>query len=127
MAASQLVIVPFLMLVAFYFVRRHVPFRWSELFAAIWKSAIVTGSTVAGPIGVVALSDSGFDLSLTATAAAVLLAIMGWLAGIIVTRHPVQIEAKRAIDALLETPLVRACWRPRDRIIAYDPRTGEAR
>jgi O-antigen/teichoic acid export membrane protein len=127
MAASQLVIVPFLMLVAFYFVRRHVPFRWSELFAAIWKSAIVTGSTVAGPIGVVALSDSGFDLPFTATAAAVLLAIMGWLAGIVVMRHPVQLEARRAIDALLETPLVRACWRPRDRIIAYDPRTGEAR
>jgi O-antigen/teichoic acid export membrane protein len=127
MAASQLVIVPYLMVVALYFVRRHVPFRWSELCAAIWKSAVVTASTAAGPIGVVALSDSGFDLPLAATAVAVLLAMTGWLAGILVTRHPVRLEFRRATDALLETSLARGCWRLRDRIIAYGPKAREAR
>ena len=69
MAASKLVTLPYQMILSFYFVRRHVPFRWREVRAALWRSAMVTAGTAAGPIGVVAISDFGFDLSMPATAA----------------------------------------------------------
>jgi O-antigen/teichoic acid export membrane protein len=102
MAASQLVTIPYMMMVAFYYVRRHIAFRWRELGAALWKSLLVTAFTVAGPIGVVALSEASFDLSIAATALAMLLAAGGWLAGILLTRHPIRVELRRASDALAE-------------------------
>jgi O-antigen/teichoic acid export membrane protein len=102
MAASQLVIIPYMMIVAFYYVRRQIAFRWRELGAALWKSLIVTALTIAGPIGVVAQSEASFALSIVATALAVVLAGVGWLAGILLTRHPILVEFRRASDALAE-------------------------
>ena len=88
MAASKLVTLPFQMFLSLYFVRRHIPFRWLEVCAALWKSAVVTAGTAAGPAAVLALSDQGFALSFGATALAALMAACGWLAAVLVTRHP---------------------------------------
>ena len=106
MAASKLLTVPFQMVLSLCFVRRHVPFRWRELWmAALWRSAAVTAATAAGPAGVIALSDASFDLSLAATMLAVLLAVCGWLASIVMTRHTVLFELKKAAEAVVETSL----------------------
>ena len=56
MAASKLVTLPFQMVLSLRFVRRHVAFSGRELSAALWKSAVVTTSSAAGPIWVAALS-----------------------------------------------------------------------
>jgi O-antigen/teichoic acid export membrane protein len=96
MALSQLVIVPYVMVVVLYFVRRHIAFRWRELAAAIWKSAVVTVSSAAGPAGVVAFCDSGFDLPIAASVVAVLLAGIGWFAGVFATRHPINARAPQS-------------------------------
>jgi O-antigen/teichoic acid export membrane protein len=109
MAASKLVTLPFQMCLSFYFVRRHVPFRWRELGAALWKSAVVTTGSAAGPIGVVVLSDTGFELSLGAAVAASLLAGTGWLAAVLLTRHPVLLEIKIARDRIPAASLVQRC------------------
>ena len=123
MAASKLVTLPFQMVVSLWYVRRHIAFRWSEVCGAIWKSAVVTTSCAAGPAVVVALSDSGFDLSIAATTVAVMLAIVGWLAGVLMTQHSILFELN-AIQANVETAFARR-WRVR--IIAPDQRPGEAR
>jgi O-antigen/teichoic acid export membrane protein len=124
MAASKLVTVPFQMALSLCFVRRHVPFRWCEVGVALWRSAVVTMGAAAGPVGVVALSDSGFDLSIAATAGAVILAVTGWLAGVYVTQHPVLPELGKAAEAIVEAVFVE---RRRGRMIAPGPRAGEAR
>jgi len=123
MAASKLVTMPLHMVLAFWFVRRHVPFRWSELGAALGRSAIVTAGTALGPLGVVALSEHGFALSFSATAVAVALAAAGWLAVVLVARHPVLLELKRAADEFAELPFLR---RLHERTV-QGPRAGEAR
>jgi O-antigen/teichoic acid export membrane protein len=125
MAASKLVTLPFQMVLSLWFVRRHVPFRWREVWVAgLWRSAIVTAGTAVGPVGVVALSGSGFDLPMAATALAVFLAACGWLASVIVTRHPVLPELRKAAEAISEMALVR---RLRSRTISANPRAGAVR
>ena len=120
MAASKLVTLPFQMVVTFCFVRRHIHFRWRELWVALWKSAVVTAGSAVGPVGVVALSGSGFDLSIAATALAAVLAVAGWLATLLTVQHPVLVELRGAAAALAATPFAR---RPRlpETIIAPGP------
>jgi O-antigen/teichoic acid export membrane protein len=124
MAASKLVTIPFHMVLSLWFVRRHVPFRWGEVGAALWKSAAVTAGTALGPLCVVAQSDQGFALSLFATVMAVALAGVGWLIGVLVIRHPVLLEFRRVVDELPELPLLR---RLLERAVVQSPRAGEAR
>ena len=107
MAASKLVTLPFQMVLSFRFVRRHVAFSGHELAAALWKSVVVTASSAAGPLCVIALSDWSLDLSVTATAAALLFGATGWMVAVLVTRHPVMLELGRIVEHLAKTPFVR--------------------
>jgi O-antigen/teichoic acid export membrane protein len=116
MALSRLVTLPFQMIVSLWFVRRHVAFRWTEVWAAVWKSAAVTASSAAGPICVVTLSGSGFDLTFRATAAALLLAAIGWFAGVLVTRHPALLEIRSVSEVLIATLLARRFGRLHERM-----------
>jgi O-antigen/teichoic acid export membrane protein len=122
MAMAQLVTVPYMMFVALYFVRRHVAFRWREVGAALWRSAIVLATSAAGPIGVVVFTDKGFALPISAAVVAVLLASAGWLAGVLVTRHPILLELRNAAGALAATAVARAPRRLRGRIAALGRR-----
>jgi O-antigen/teichoic acid export membrane protein len=127
MALSRLAILPFQMIVSLWFVRRRVAFLWRDLWAALWKSAVVTASSAAGPICVVALSDSGIEVGMAETAIAVVLAAAGWLAGVLAIRHPVLLELCQGIDALLATSLGQRFFGPRRRISGFIPKAGEAR
>jgi O-antigen/teichoic acid export membrane protein len=122
-AASTLVTIPYMMFVAMYFVRRHVAVRWSEIVAALTKSAAVAAGTAAGPVGVVAWSGWSFDLSITAAIAALPLAAGGWLLSVLVTRHPVLGEVRLAAETIIETSFVQ---RARQRLLAYGPGADEA-
>ena len=124
MAASKLVTTPIHMAISLWFVRRHVPFGWGEVGAALWRSAAVTVGTALGPLGVVALSEQEFALSASETAMALALAATGWLAGVLVVRHPVLLELRRALAELPELPLLR---RLREQTVAHGARAGEAR
>ncbi len=125
MAASQLASLPLQMVVALHFVRRSVPFRWRELWAALWKSAVVTAGSAAGPACVMVLSGSGFDLSIAATALAALLAMTGWLATALALQHTVVLELKTVAAVFARTSFGRRCRGPRARIAALGPRARE--
>jgi lipopolysaccharide exporter len=100
MAASKLVTLPYQMVLSLWFVRRHIAFRWRELWAALGKSMVVTASSAAGPACLVALSGSGLELSIPAALVAALLAAAGWLAGVVATRHPALAELRQAASAV---------------------------
>ena len=112
MAVSRLVTQPYLMVLSLWFVRRHVPFRWREVWAALWKSAVVTASSAAGPVCVVAVADANLDLSIAATAMAMFLAVVGWLMGVVVTQHPVLLELKKAANDLAQMSFMQRFTRP---------------
>ena len=102
MAASQLVTQPYVMVVSLWYVRRHIPFAWREVWAALWKSAVVSASSAAGPVCVVAVAEANLELSIAATVMAVVLAVVGWLTGVVVTQHPVLLELKKAANDLAQ-------------------------
>jgi O-antigen/teichoic acid export membrane protein len=92
MAASKLVTLPFQMVVALHFARRHIDFRWSELALALWRSAIVTAASAAAALCVVLPLGQGLDPSLATAALAGLAALAGWLLAALATRHPLTLE-----------------------------------
>jgi len=98
MALSQFITIPFQMAVALVAVRRHVGFAWSEVAGALWRSAAVTALCLSGPLAIVAMH--GFDLRLSIPAAmlAVVLAALGWTAGLRLTRHPFFAELLLLLD-----------------------------
>ncbi|WP_134499350.1 lipopolysaccharide biosynthesis protein [Microvirga pakistanensis] len=98
LAASQFIALPLQVSITLYFVRRHVPFTWREMGAAVWRSAVASLFSAAGPVAIIILSGFSFDLSIGATIAAGLLAAAGWLAGLWLTDHPVLVELQGAVD-----------------------------
>lgn len=123
MAASKLATLPFQMVLSFCFVRRHVFFRWSELGAALKKSAQVTACTAAGPLCIIMLSATGFDLTPAAALGAVLLAGIGWLVGIAATQHAVLLELWNVVAVVAATPVGQRFGR----LLALRSSPGEAR
>ena len=91
-AASLLVIAPFQMVVALLFIRRAIGLRLGQLWVASLRSIGVTAATAALPLAVIATSGRGFDLGMGQTAVAVAGGAIGWLAGIMLTNHPIRSE-----------------------------------
>ena len=91
-AASLLIIAPFQMFVALLFIRRAIGLRIGQLWAASLRSIAVTAATAALPMLVIATSKDGFDLGMARTAVAVAGGAIGWLAGIVLTDHPIRSE-----------------------------------
>lgn len=87
MALSQFIALPVQTAVGFFFVRRHIPFSLRVLVAAFAPSAIVTAFALAGPLALV-ISNEQPQSDLLSFAAATILAAIGWLAGLHLTRHP---------------------------------------
>lgn len=85
---SQFIVLPFQSYLSFIYVRRHVPFAWSQLFAIMYKSGQVTLCAVAGPLAVLAANGFRFDQSILLALLSVVLSGIGWVAALIVTRHP---------------------------------------
>jgi O-antigen/teichoic acid export membrane protein len=87
MAASQFLVLPFQMMVALHYAKRHVNFTWGELIEGLWPSAVVTVFTAAGPLAV-ALAEGGTGMSVGTFFLAGILASFGWACGLAVTHHP---------------------------------------
>jgi O-antigen/teichoic acid export membrane protein len=109
-AASLFLTAPFQVYVALSFVRRHVSFKWSELALAIRKSAVVTMCAAVAPAATVAVLGFRLDLSVPEGAMAGTGAVLGWLVGLALTKHPLLAElrdvadvARQAIISILPT------------------------
>lgn len=99
-AYSMCLIMPAQVMVALWFVKRRVGFTWWEWLASLWRSlAVAAGSAAAALFATVVLgfnhsNSIGGGLGILAFGAA------GWVAGVILTWHPVMHELSRAYDYL---------------------------
>ncbi|MDX8434621.1 oligosaccharide flippase family protein [Mesorhizobium abyssinicae] len=99
-AWCMLVTIPFQAFIALGFVRRRLGLRRRDIAAALWKSAVVALASAAPPLAGIGISGSGFGLSNMEAIAAGSLAVGGWVAGLIITRHPLLDEIIKIFPAL---------------------------
>jgi O-antigen/teichoic acid export membrane protein len=92
MAWSLFLTGPIQVSVLLWFVRRKVPFGWAELAAVLVKSGAVTVSTVALPLCLVASIGTWNHMGPTMAVWSVLGAAVGWIAGVMLLRHPLRRE-----------------------------------
>lgn len=92
MAWSQFVALPLQMIIALHYARKAVSFTWRDLAGAIGSSAIVTVAAMACPVGFTCWIRPDLDFTVLEFGAVLLLAFCGWLAGVLLTRHPVLSE-----------------------------------
>jgi O-antigen/teichoic acid export membrane protein len=93
-AWSMLAVVPLQAFVALTFVRRRLGIQWLEIAASLKRSSVVALFSALGPLAAVAAA--GLNLSLAQAAVAGILAALGWLIGVLVTRHPLLEEMAKA-------------------------------
>jgi O-antigen/teichoic acid export membrane protein len=110
-AYSLFITVPFYLLVGLYFVRQQIPFAWFELANMAYRNAIVTLSTVAGPVAVIALASRGLEVPVASAFASIPLAMAGWLFGVWITKHQVGRELVRIWEIFLGPASLRALKR----------------
>lgn len=90
LAASAFLSGPLQIYVAIWFIQRRIPLRWSEIFAAIHKSAYVTAcAALPAAIGLAMTSQMG---AIAALAVAMTSAAGGWLIGLSLVNHPLGSE-----------------------------------
>ena len=107
LAASQVVTSPFQLYVALRSIRHHIPFRWGELVAAMWKSAVVMAFTAAGPAALITLAGFRSDLSIGAALIAGLLSTCCWVGGLWLTRHPLLLVIQMMLGAIEPSSLAQ--------------------
>ncbi|HET7413154.1 MAG TPA: oligosaccharide flippase family protein, partial [Pararhizobium sp.] len=100
-ALSQFISLPLEMVILLTYVRRHIPFQWRELAVALLPSAAVTAATLVGPLVVIVLRGHGFDISIGEMFLLLPLAGAGWLAGIVLARHPLLAEVLLVASSVL--------------------------
>lgn len=115
-AASLFIAAPLQVYVALAFVRRQVRFAWGELALAVRKSAVVALAATAVPAAMVVLAGFRFDLSFPEAAIAGVGAILGWLAGLAITGHPLAGEISSAIHGIRASGLERLRVRLRPQV-----------
>jgi O-antigen/teichoic acid export membrane protein len=105
-AASSLISLPLQSVVALAFVSRALRFDLRELLVSVRKSALVAGCASGGPAMIVGIGglQNGQVLGLLDLLLAASLSALGWVAGLVVTRHPL---ARHLLDPFL---LIRAAW-----------------
>ena len=104
LALSMLVTIPLQVAVAVTFVRRRVGFAWSEMLIAIKKSIVVAALSAAGPSLLVAMLGQPTENSIALVIIGFVIAVIGWLAGLRVTCHPLMGEISSLWHKLCEAP-----------------------
>lgn len=84
--------------VGLYFIRRHIPFTWSEFFRALGPSAVATLGAAAAPAAL--LAASGGTLGLVGMGFAFVGSAAGWIAALRLARHPLDPEVRLVLAKL---------------------------
>lgn len=95
-ALALLIIFPLQASISLYFTRRHLAFRLLEFGKACWRSAVITATSAVGPLAIMAWLGFDAHLPITALFIALVLAAVGWFAGVLCTRHEFLYEIARA-------------------------------
>ncbi len=101
-AASLLLVAPFQMLVAFFFVRRAIGLTASEFALTLRANGLLALGCALVPALLVATSPTGFDLTWTRTLLALAGGGAGWTAALLAVNHPAKREIAAAGAFLLE-------------------------
>jgi O-antigen/teichoic acid export membrane protein len=101
---------PLFVALALVAVRRRVPFDWNEFAARLKPSATATAMSIVVPVVVVFASGGFVHVSVPGCAFALAGALIGWLIGLNVARHPLAHEVVRVRAKLVELapPLLSA-------------------
>ncbi|KAB0569540.1 oligosaccharide flippase family protein [Brucella pituitosa] len=91
-ALSQFISLPFQMIVAILYVRKHVNFSYRVLAKELMKSALVTIFALAGPLIMVAADGFHLDMHWTRAVITGVVAVAGWLLALFIIRHPFREE-----------------------------------
>jgi O-antigen/teichoic acid export membrane protein len=97
-AASEFITLPFQVAVALYFIKRQLGFGFGEVVSAMLKSGAVTGCSVAALMVGIAMNDFSLTMPTVAFCGISILGVMGWLVGLIITRHPLLSQILAAIE-----------------------------
>jgi O-antigen/teichoic acid export membrane protein len=98
-AFSMLLIVPLNSLLSLLLVRFVVGFHWIDLAYAVRKSAVCAAPSAAGPAALALATWRLPHMPLAAAMLATLLAVLGWIGGLRLTRHPLLDEVVHVADA----------------------------
>jgi O-antigen/teichoic acid export membrane protein len=88
----------------FYMLKKVVGASWAEVLAHLKTTLVITAISMALPFAAYLAFD---PISVPLSFAVGVVALIGWLIGIRVTRHPLLAEVNRAFDAALRIALVR--------------------
>jgi O-antigen/teichoic acid export membrane protein len=99
-AWSLMLAIPFQALVSLQFVRRHIAIGWTDIVTALWRSLVVAGMSALGPAAVIVLVGYRIELSIGDAVLAAVLAAIGWIVGLILTRHPLLAEFRKTMTGL---------------------------
>jgi O-antigen/teichoic acid export membrane protein len=106
-AATQFISAPFQVFVAISFIRRRIGVSWTEIAGATWRSFVIALCSAAAPALVVVLQGGfSFNIPHSVLAFAVAGAAAGWLAGLVLSGHPLREELGNGMK------LVRHRFRP---------------
>ncbi|MGY3604075.1 MULTISPECIES: oligosaccharide flippase family protein [unclassified Bradyrhizobium] len=106
-AASAVLTLPFQATVAIYFIARHLDIGWSDLFDAIFKSAIVTLLTSSVVAVCAAMVDYAVLGPVLGLGLACLSAGICWLSGMMITEHPLLTRLQVAASGRFEASFLR--------------------
>ncbi|MDR6433007.1 oligosaccharide flippase family protein [Brucella pseudogrignonensis] len=109
-ALSQFISLPFQMVVAIIYVRKHTKFSYSILGSELLKSALVTILALSGPLVMVAMDGFNLDMHWSKALLMGLVAIASWFAALFVTRHPFTEELVPVLRWLLGRFMGRLRW-----------------
>lgn len=98
-AWSFLVTNAYVAIVSLLVLRRRVFFGWGELAHALKKSVVVSAMSAIGPMAAVLWAGGVENVSMLDGFVAGCLSAIGWLGGILLTRHPILIELRRTLAA----------------------------
>jgi O-antigen/teichoic acid export membrane protein len=97
-AAMQFISAPVQVFIAISFIARRIDVSWTEIARAVGRSAVVALCSAAAPALVIVLQGGfSFDISRPALAFALVGAGVGWLAGLVLSGHPLLDELRNAV------------------------------
>jgi len=99
-AWSMLFIIPFQAAVSMSFVKHRLGISHADILLALWKSGAAALASAAGALCIAVVSGPDWRLSFSHAVTAGAAALLGWLIGLRVTKHPLLEEAAHIASAL---------------------------
>lgn len=88
MALSQFISLPAQLLIAIYFARKHLAFTLADLIRAVFPSLLVTLFSLTIPVALLIENNGNTDVGIMRFAFTLATAMLGWLAGLMILKHP---------------------------------------